>query len=300
MRKSSRVAAKTAKKSVSKRSVTKRVRESDGEVEKVAHSSSRATRDVQSSSRPVNKRLKIEHNDSELVFPSLESSVEPEISFITEKGKCPVSKRKRKTVVQKSRRTANKGKRVTESSSTATKEDIKESKITKPVASNADLTQGDQSKMLVGAHVSIAGGLYKAVHEAMEIGARSFGMFLRSQRKWESKPLEDKDATRFREACESTGYKANSILPHGIYLMNCGSPSEEILSKSRDVLVDELQRCETLGIALYNFHPGSTCGKITVEECLDRIAESINLAHSKTKFVTTLVENMSCQGHTVC
>lgn len=156
----------------------------------------------------------------------------------------------------------------------------------------------DQEK-LVGAHVSISGGLHNAVSEALAIGAKAFGLFLRSQRQWKSKSLEDKAAELFKEACVKANFSPHSILPHGIYLMNCGSPDEETLSKSRSTLVDELQRCEKLGLCLYNFHPGSTCGKITVEESIDKIAESINLAHKETKFVIAVLENMSCQGNTV-
>ncbi|KAJ8318088.1 hypothetical protein KUTeg_003179 [Tegillarca granosa] len=89
------------------------------------------------------------------------------------------------------------------------------------------------------------------------------------------------------------------ILPHGSYLMNCGSPDPETLQKSRDVLIDDLQRCEKLGLTLFNFHPGSTCGKISVEESIDRIAESINIAHSKTNIYFLVIENMSCQGSTI-
>lgn len=151
----------------------------------------------------------------------------------------------------------------------------------------------------VGAHVSISGGLHNAVSEALKIGAKAFGLFLRSQRQWVSKPLENKAAERFRNACAEAQFSPHAILPHGIYLMNCGSPEEETLAKSRSTLVDELKRCERLGLILYNFHPGSTCGKITVDECLDKIAESINQAHKETKFVVTVLENMSCQGNTV-
>ena len=151
----------------------------------------------------------------------------------------------------------------------------------------------------IGAHVSISGGLHLACRRALEIGAKSFALFLRSQRQWVAKPLSEEQAQVFRDACQSSGFSPKVIIPHGIYLMNCGSPDEEILRKSREVLVDELQRCEMLGLTLYNFHPGSTCGKIPVEDCLDRIADSINLAHKKTKYVMTVLENMSCQGNTV-
>lgn len=152
---------------------------------------------------------------------------------------------------------------------------------------------------LVGAHVSISGGIQNAVSEALAIGAKAFGLFLRSQRQWVSKPLEEKTAELFKEACVRGNFSPNVILPHGIYLMNCGSPDDGTLAKSRETLVDELKRCEKLGLTLYNFHPGSTCGKITVEECLDRIAESIDQAHSQTNFVVTVLENMSCQGNTI-
>lgn len=154
-------------------------------------------------------------------------------------------------------------------------------------------------KMFVGAHTSIAGGLYLAVLGAVEIEAHAFGLFLKSQRQWKSKPLEEDAAFKFKQACEKYGFLPHYILPHGSYLMNLGSPDEETLQKSRDMLVDELERCQKLGLTLFNFHPGSTCGKISVEKCIENIAESINLAHSRTSDVITVVENMSCQGNTV-
>ena len=165
--------------------------------------------------------------------------------------------------------------------------------------SDENIQQAFLQEKLVGAHVSISGGLHNAVSEALAIGAKAFGMFLRSQRQWVSKPLEDKTAEMFREACVQGNFLPHAILPHGIYLMNCGSPEEGTLAKSRVTLVDELKRCEKLGLTLYNFHPGSTCGKIRVDECLDKIAESIDQAHKETKYVVTVLENMSCQGNTV-
>ncbi|XP_022316467.1 uncharacterized protein LOC111120090 [Crassostrea virginica] len=151
----------------------------------------------------------------------------------------------------------------------------------------------------VGGHVSISGGLYKAVLEAEEMGSRAFGMFLHSQRQWASKPLADKDAEKFKETCTEYGFHPDMIIPHGSYLMNCGSPDSESLRKSRDLLLEELQRCEKMGLTRFNFHPGSTCGKISLEESLDRIGESVNQALKKTKGVTVLIENMCCQGYTI-
>jgi AP endonuclease-1 len=153
--------------------------------------------------------------------------------------------------------------------------------------------------LYLGAHVSIAGGLENAVHNAVSIGANCFGLFLRSQRQWNSKPLEEATVLSFKAACEQHGFLPNSILPHGSYLLNLGSPDEETRAKSKDSLVDEMTRCQQLGIILYNFHPGSTCGKISVEDCTRYIADGINLALSKTERVTAVIENMCCQGGTV-
>ncbi|CAN8002374.1 unnamed protein product [Ixodes hexagonus] len=156
-----------------------------------------------------------------------------------------------------------------------------------------------KNQKFVGAHVSASGGLELAVQRAVDIGARSFALFLRSQRQWASKPLTQETAQRFRKACREHGFAPHHILPHGSYLLNCGSPDPEVLEKSRATLVDELKRCEMLGLVYYNFHPGSTCGTITRDECMDRIAESINQAHKETTYVISVIENMSRQGHTI-
>ncbi|XP_035694836.1 probable endonuclease 4 [Branchiostoma floridae] len=176
-----------------------------------------------------------------------------------------------------------------------------ETKPKRKAANKASVLLGGpgQFKKFVGAHVSITGGIENAVENAVAINARAFGLFLRSQRQWACKPMEESAARLFREACEKHGFSPSQILPHGSYLLNCGAPNPETLRKSREALVDELKRCEQLGLTMYNFHPGSSCGEITVEECLTRIADSINLAHQQTSGVTTVIENMSCQGNTV-
>ena len=165
--------------------------------------------------------------------------------------------------------------------------------------SDGTATQIDGPPKKVGVHVSMSGGLHNAVENALNMDAKAFGLFLRNQRQWASKPLSDEDADKFKKACAEANYSPDVILPHGIYLMNCASPDDDALQKSRETLIDELKRCEKLGLKLYNFHPGSTCGKIPVENGIERIAKSINDAHQETKFVVTLVENMCCQGHTV-
>ncbi|KAF0695504.1 Aste57867_13697 [Aphanomyces stellatus] len=152
---------------------------------------------------------------------------------------------------------------------------------------------------VVGAHVSGAGGLENAVFNAAKIGARAFALFTRSQRTWTCKPMEAATAEAFQAAMKAFGYTPNDVVPHGSYLLNCGSPDAETLRKSREGLLDEVRRCEQLGLSLYNFHPGSTKKEISVDACLDLIAESIELTLAQTHGVTILIENMSSQGSTV-
>nr|XP_054923665.1 probable endonuclease 4 isoform X2 [Dermacentor andersoni] len=151
----------------------------------------------------------------------------------------------------------------------------------------------------VGAHMSVSGGLELAVSRAVEMGAKSFGLFLRSGRRWTAKPLTQEAANRFRDACREHNFAPHQILPHGSYLLNCGSPDPVVLEKSRATLVDELKRCEMLGLVYYNFHPGSTCGVISRDACMDLIAESINQAHKETTYVISVIENMCKQGNTL-
>jgi deoxyribonuclease-4 len=100
----------------------------------------------------------------------------------------------------------------------------------------------------------------------------------------------------FRENCEKFDYKPFQILPHDSYLINLGHPEQEGLEKSREAFLDEMQRCEQLGLDRLNFHPGSALGKISDEECLLRIAESINIVLDKTRGVTAVIENTAGQG----
>ena len=143
----------------------------------------------------------------------------------------------------------------------------------------------------IGAHVSASGGVEFAPVNAHEIGANAFALFTKNQRQWVSKPLTEDSIRLFKENCEKFGFAPEYILPHDSYLINLGHPEEEGLTKSRAAFLDEMQRCEQLGLKLLNFHPGSHLNKISVEECLDRIAESINLALEKTKGVTAVIEN---------
>lgn len=152
------------------------------------------------------------------------------------------------------------------------------------------------------------------------MGGSSFALFLGSQRSWKRPALDPTAAAKFQEQVSLQGFDPAHILPHGSYLMNCGSPKEGLLTKlcpfphieltslgsalsvvypfvcwllldvfekSQALLVDELSRCSLLGLNLYNFHPGSSLGIITTEQCVDKIAASINHAHQQTPAVVT-------------
>ena len=152
------------------------------------------------------------------------------------------------------------------------------------------------NKKYIGAHVSAAGGVENAPVNAHKIGATAFALFTKNQRQWKAKPLTDENIKKFKENCEKYGYKPGQILPHDSYLINLGHPEKEALQKSRDAFLDEMQRCEQLGIDRLNFHPGSHLNKISEKECLATIANSINLALEKTKGVTAVIENTAGQG----
>ncbi len=148
----------------------------------------------------------------------------------------------------------------------------------------------------IGAHVSAAGGVENAPLNAHSIGARAFGLFVKNQRQWVAKPLEQKSIDAFKENCEKYGYKPFQILPHDSYLINLGHPEKAGLEKSRNAFLDEMQRCEQLGLDRLNFHPGSHLGQVDEETCLRTIAESVNIALDKTRGVTAVIENTAGQG----
>lgn len=148
----------------------------------------------------------------------------------------------------------------------------------------------------IGAHISISGGVQNAPAAAHSIGARAFALFTGSSSRWASKPITDKQAELFRADCERFGYTPDVILPHDNFLINLGSPDPEKLAKSRKSFLEEMQRCEQLGLTMLNFHPGSHLNLISPDECLDRIAESLNIILGQTAGVTAVIENTAGQG----
>jgi deoxyribonuclease-4 len=148
----------------------------------------------------------------------------------------------------------------------------------------------------IGAHVSAEGGVQNAPINADSIGAKAFALFTKNQRQWFSNPLSAASIDAFRSNCEKYDYKPFQILPHDSYLINLGHPEKEPLEKSRASFLDEMKRCELLGLDRLNFHPGSHLKGLTIEDCLKRIAESINIILGKTKGVTAVIENTAGQG----
>ena len=146
-----------------------------------------------------------------------------------------------------------------------------------------------------GAHVSAAGGPENAPLNAHKIGATGFALFTKNQRQWSAPPLTPAQIAAFGENCRAGGYAPRSILPHDSYLINLGHPEREGLEKSRTAFIDEMSRCQALGLDRLNFHPGSHLNRISTEECLDRIAESINIALDRTQGVTAVIENTAGQ-----
>ena len=162
-----------------------------------------------------------------------------------------------------------------------------------------DNLKNTHDRKYLGAHVRAAGGVHNAPLNAQAIGATAFAFFTKNQRQWFAPSLSPKDIEAFRSECERLGFAPNQILPHDSYLINLGHPDQEGLDKSRGSFVEEMYRCQQLGLDRLNFHPGSHLGRISLDECLDRVAESINIALDKTQGVTAVIENTAGQGTNV-
>lgn len=148
----------------------------------------------------------------------------------------------------------------------------------------------------IGAHVSTGNGVSSAPVNAHNIGAKAFALFTRNPSRWKSKPIDDKEAEKFRSLCEEFGYSPDYILPHDSYLINLGQPDAQKLEQSREAFLDEMHRCEQLGLTMLNFHPGSHLKLVDVDTCLATIAQSINWALSQTSGVKAVIETTAGQG----
>ncbi|MCG3683737.1 deoxyribonuclease IV [Aliarcobacter butzleri] len=148
----------------------------------------------------------------------------------------------------------------------------------------------------IGAHVSASGGVFNAPINATQIGAKAFALFTKNQRQWSAKALDNKTIDLWFKELEKSKIEPKHILPHDSYLINLGHPDSDAREKSIESFLDEVQRCEILALDRLNFHPGSHLRKISEEECLDNIAESMNRVIDKTSGVKLVIENTAGQG----
>jgi len=148
----------------------------------------------------------------------------------------------------------------------------------------------------VGAHVSAAGGVENAVKNAASLNAYGFALFTKNQRQWLAKPLDEKKVAKFKELMKEYGYNEDMVLPHDSYLINLGHPEEEKREKSLNSFIEEAKRVEILELKYLNFHPGSHLKKISEEECLNFISESLNKAIKETNSCVFVMETTAGQG----
>lgn len=154
----------------------------------------------------------------------------------------------------------------------------------------------DTVKKFIGAHVSAGSGVSQAPINAHLIGAKAFALFTRNPSRWTSKAISDAEAEAFKANCDLYGYTPEVILPHDSFLINLGSPEADKLEKSRAAFLDEMRRCEQLGLTMLNFHPGAHLRLMGEDACLDLIAESINRILDVTSGVKAVIENTAGQG----
>jgi len=127
-----------------------------------------------------------------------------------------------------------------------------------------------------GAHMSVAGGLENACHAGAAVGCDTLQIFVKNQRQWHAPPLTDDQVRRFKEALSATGL--TPVVAHATYLLNLASPDKTTRDKSIRCMIDELQRCEALGVAGLIFHPGAHMND-TIDAGIARIAQALDQVH---------------------
>ena len=157
------------------------------------------------------------------------------------------------------------------------------------------MKDSNDGTVLLGAHMSIAGGVHTAIERAVRIGCTTLQMFVKNNNQWKGKALSDEDVATYKDALSKA--RIGPVVVHDTYLINLCASDRSILRKSRDALTDELQRCEKLGVDYLNFHPGAHMGR-GEKEGIERIAESLNMIHTRTKGfrVKSVIESTAGQG----
>lgn len=155
-----------------------------------------------------------------------------------------------------------------------------------------------KSSLLLGAHMLIGDGLPMALEHGKSIGCTVIQLFTKSTRQWHSRPISAQEGKLFRETQEKCGIK--TVVAHASYLINLASSSKEIVAKGRAGLVEELERCELLGIPTLVLHPGSA-GTKSIDDAIKQVAHEIDAALAKAQSNTIIaLENMAGQGSVIC
>ena len=155
-----------------------------------------------------------------------------------------------------------------------------------------------KTRKFVGAHVSIAGGLHNSPMRCASIGGCAFALFLKSSRTWKFSPITDEAIFAFKNACTEYNFDpALHVLPHGSYLVNLANPSLDMQTKAFDTFLDDLKRCDALGIRYFNFHPGNAVAGTNTDEAIDRVCQAMNRAIGETRHVVLVIENMAGAGN---
>jgi deoxyribonuclease IV len=139
---------------------------------------------------------------------------------------------------------------------------------------------GKPSRPMLGAHMSIAGEVGEALTRGKQVGCECIQIFTKSSRQWASKPYSKEEIDKFKRNQIETGIR--TVIAHDSYLVNLGAPDEAMRLKSVKGFIDELHRCEALGVPILVAHPGSHVGS-GIENGIKTIAKSIDEAHAATK-----------------
>ncbi len=148
----------------------------------------------------------------------------------------------------------------------------------------------------IGPHVSISGGLYNAPLFAKEINASAFAMFTKNQRQWKAPVISDEERKKFKDELKNANIMPEHVLPHDSYLINLGNPEPEKRENAYNAFLHEVERVESLGLKLLNFHPGSHLNEISEEESLNYIADAMNKTIANTNSALLIIENTAGQG----
>jgi len=148
--------------------------------------------------------------------------------------------------------------------------------------------------LLLGTHVSTAGGVHEGVARGVALGCEAIQVFTRNQRQWSPRPLPADEVRRYRRAAREAGYSTR-VVSHASYLINLCATDPRLLARSRAAFRDELERCRALGIPYLCVHPGSHLGA-GEEAGLAQVAASVREALRAVRGVTVLLENTAGQG----